>query len=82
MKKNESKIREENEKTGFDQKNANMEMEPAASSTVVSATVSNKNKHLKAQTKQHDSAKFNRVDMFKTKSFFTNVIILSIKWGK
>jgi hypothetical protein len=54
-----SKIREENEKTGFDQKNANMEIEPAASSTNVSATVSNKNKQLKAQPKQHDSAKFN-----------------------
>ena len=56
-----SKFREENGKTGFDQKNANMEIEPAASSTNVSATVSNKNKHLKGQPKQHDSAKFNRV---------------------
>jgi hypothetical protein len=56
-----SKFREENEKTGFDQINANKKTEPAAPSTDCTPTVINKNKCLKAQTKQDDRAKFNRV---------------------
>jgi len=56
-----SKILEENGKTGFDQINANKKTEPAASSTDCTPTGINKNKYLKAQPKQDDSAKFNRV---------------------
>ena len=55
-----TKIREKNGKTGFDQINANIKTESAASSTEFTATVSNEIKYLKAQPKQDDSAKFNR----------------------